>query len=316
MFILASALAATIPMVTYLTFIWKFDRYDREPFKLVLQNYLWGSVGAVILALLGSFVISEIFAQFISGEEELNYIGSSITAPIVEEITKGLFLFITITNKKFDNVTDGLVYGGAIGLGFGMTENFLYFISFGSDISNWISIVIVRTLFSAVMHCVATATFGAFLGYAKFKGVSHKYIYPVAGLIIAILIHFVWNYSISFQSTALPGFLFMAVTIVIFITIFTSAVVSERKIIFNELSSEVKSGVIPSSHLHHLCSASRNSKGWVDENIRKAYLRASTSLAFKKYQLKNSSGESRKYYEDEVNNYREFIKNLIAYELM
>jgi len=312
MFFIASALAAIIPMVTYLIFIWKFDRYDREPFKLVLQNYLWGSVGAIILAILGSFVISAILAMFISGEEELDYLGSIITAPVIEEITKGLFLFVTITNKKFDNVTDGIVYGGAIGLGFGMTENFLYFISFGTDITNWISIVLVRTLFSAVMHCVATATFGAFLGYAKFKGRSDKFIFPATGITIAILIHFAWNFSVSFKSTALPGFLFMAVTIVIFIAIFSAAVVGERKIIFTELLSEVELGIIPSSHLHYLCSASRNSKGWIDENIRKAYLRASTTLAFRKNQLKYSQGESRVFYENEVNSYREFIKNLIA----
>ena len=312
MFIIASALAAVIPMVSYLIFIWKFDRYDREPFKLVLQNYLWGSVGAIILAVFGSLVISEILSLFISGEEELNYLGSIITAPIVEEITKGLFLFITVTNKKFDNVTDGIVYGGAIGLGFGMTENFLYFISFGADISNWISIVLVRTLFSAVMHCVATATVGAFVGYAKFKGSSYKKIIPVAGFIIAILIHFSWNYSVSFKSTALPGFLFMAVTIVIFIAMFSAAVFSERKIIHNELLSEVKIGIIPSSHMEHLCSPNRNSSGWIDENIRKVYLKASTTLAFKKNRLKNSQGNSRKYCEDEISSYREFIKSLIA----
>jgi RsiW-degrading membrane proteinase PrsW (M82 family) len=312
MFYVASALAAIIPMVTYLIIIWKFDRYDREPFKLVLQNYLWGSVGAIVLAVLGSFAISALFSLFISEEGDLNLLGSIVTAPIVEEITKGLFLFITIRNKKFDNVTDGIVYGGAIGLGFGMTENFLYFISFGTSITNWITIVFVRTIFSAVMHCVATATLGAFLGYAKFKGLSNRFIFPTAGLGIAILIHFFWNYSVSFQSTALMGFLFMALTILIFIAIYSAAVFSEKRIIFNELLSEVETGIIPSSHLQHLCSASRNSKGWIDENIRKAFLRASTTLAFRKNQLKYSKGESRKFYEDEVNNYREFIKNLTA----
>ncbi|UCH64519.1 MAG: PrsW family intramembrane metalloprotease [Ignavibacterium sp.] len=312
MFYIASALAAIIPMVTYLFVIWKFDRYDREPFKLVLQNYLWGSVGAIILAVLGSFVISSILSLFISEEGKLNLLDSFITAPVVEEITKGLFLFITVRHKKFDNVTDGIVYGGAIGLGFGMTENFLYFISFGTSITNWITIVFVRTIFSAVMHCVATATLGAILGYAKFKGMSNRLIFPTAGLSIAILIHFSWNYSVSFQSTALLGFLFMALTIVIFITIYSAAVIGEGKIIFNELLSEVEAGTIPSSHLYHLSSASRNSKGWIDEKIRKAYVRASTTLAFRKNQLKNSQGASRKFYEDEVNNYREFIKNLIA----
>ena len=93
----------------------------------------------------------------------------AVVAPFVEEITKGAFLLFTIRSNKFDNITDGIVYGGAIGLGFGMTENFLYFILYGNTLVNWITIVIIRTLFSAVMHCVATATFGAFLAYSKYK---------------------------------------------------------------------------------------------------------------------------------------------------
>jgi len=60
-----------------------------------------------------------------------------------------------------------------------MTENFLYFITYQSSVSAWVTMVIVRTLFSAVMHCAATATLGAFLGYAKFKSVYFKNDFPL-----------------------------------------------------------------------------------------------------------------------------------------
>jgi len=52
-----------------------------------------------------------------------------LVAPLVEETTKGIYLFKTAKGFEIDNITDGLVYGGAIGLGFGMTENFFYFLS-------------------------------------------------------------------------------------------------------------------------------------------------------------------------------------------
>ncbi len=312
MFIFTSALAAIVPMAAYLVFIWWFDRYDREPFKLVLQNYLWGAIGAIIFAVLGSIIFSTILSEFISNQDELNYLGTIAIAPVVEEITKGIFLLITVTNKKFDNITDGIVYGGAIGLGFGMTENFLYFISYGTTISNWITIVIIRTLFSSVMHCVSTATFGAFLGLAKFKGTAYKIFLPVTGLIIAILIHFSWNFTVSYQSTAILGFLFLGVTIIIFIAIFSAAVMNDKKIIMDELIPEAALGVLPTEHLVILCSTNRNRRGWVDENIRKSYIKAATTLAFRKKQLKNSKGHSKEFYESEVNKYRQFIKNLLA----
>lgn len=311
MLIIFSALAAIVPMTIYLVLIWKFDRYDREPFKLVFINYLWGALGAIVLALLGSFIFTALVSIFIKDNLMLNKFGAVVVAPIVEEITKGLFLLITINNKKFDNITDGIVYGGAIGLGFGMTENFLYFVTYGESFTNLMMLVIIRSLFSAVMHCVSTATLGAFLGLAKFKSSPKKISYAFAGLIIAMMIHSIWNFSLSNTKMAPMGFLFILGAIIIFISTFYLSLKSERKIIFNELKEESDNGIIPESHLLILCSPQREKKGWLDERNRKAYIKAATTLAFRKAQLKNSNGASKAYYELDVDNYRDFIKKLL-----
>jgi protease PrsW len=311
-FVAASLIAAVVPMFTYLLIIWWFDSYDREPFALVLRNYLWGAIGAIIFAVAWSGIIVAVISVFIKDESHLGNIEAILIAPFVEEITKGAFLLFTIRHKKFDNITDGIVYGGAIGLGFGMTENFIYFLVYGDTLTNWVTIVIIRTLFSAVMHCVATGTFGAFLGYAKFKKPALKIILPVVGLSIAMFIHFMWNLSVSFVSTTLLGFLFMIFTIALFISVFAVSVISEKRIIYNELLYEAEKGLIPFEHLPILNSSRRNKLGWIDENIRKSYINAATTLAFRKMQFKNSSGHSRNYYEKDVNYYRDFIQNLLA----
>jgi protease PrsW len=311
MLIIFSALAAFVPMSIYLVLIWKFDSYDREPFKLVFTNYLWGALGAIVLALLGSFIFTALVSFFIKDNLQLSRFGAVVVAPIVEEITKGLFLLITITNKKFDNITDGIVYGGAIGLGFGMTENFLYFVTYSESIANWMMLVIIRSLFSAVMHCVATATLGAFLGLAKFKSTPSKTIYTLTGLTIAMMIHSIWNFSLSYEKIAPIGFLFMLVAIIIFISVFTISLRGERNIIFNELKEESEKGIIPESHLVILSTSQRERKGWLDERKRNAYIKAATTLAFRKAQLRNSNGASKAYYELDVNNYRDFIKKLL-----
>jgi len=312
MLVISSALAAVIPMLIYLTIIWRFDRYDREPFPLLFKNYLWGALGAITLAIIGSGIMSGFFSFFIHSITVLHRAETIIIAPFVEEITKGLFLFITVKNIKFDNMTDGIVYGGAIGLGFGMTENFLYFVAYGSTVSEWLSIVIIRTLFSGVMHCVSTATFGAFLGYAKFKDTGTKALLTFIGLCTAMFIHFAWNFSVSFESTELLGFLFMIITVIIFIIVYNVSILGERKIIYNELQDEAKNGVIPENHLKILNSNYRNSAGWIDESIRKLYVRAATTLAFRKMQLRQSKGKSRNYYEKDVEYYRDFISNLLS----
>lgn len=316
MFLAASAFAAIIPMMTYLIIIWWVDRYDREPFKLVLKNYLWGALGAVIFAIVWSSLISALVSVFVKDTAYLSKIEAILVAPFVEEITKGAFLLFTIRHKKFDNITDGIVYGGAIGLGFGMTENFLYFITYGDTLVNWMMIVIIRTLFSAVMHCVSTATFGAFLAYGRFKKTPLKIFYIISGLSIAMFIHLAWNLSVSFEQTTIPGFLYMIFTIALFISVFAISISGERKIIFTELFDEAQSGLIPLEHLYILNSSKRNRLGWVDESIRKLYINAATTLAFRKMQLKNATGFSRNYYEKDINYYRDFIRSLLSSSLI
>jgi protease PrsW len=310
--IISSAVAAFIPMFAYLILIWKLDQYDREPFLLVLVNYLWGALGAIFFALMGSYILSFFVSIFVHDVESLKRIETILIAPFVEESTKGIFLLITISSRKFDNMTDGIVYGGAIGLGFGMTENFLYFMANSAGLQAWIAIVIIRTLFTAVMHCVSTATFGAFLGYAKFKNIYIKLIFPILGLAFAMFIHFAWNLMITFEKTELLGFIFMIITILIFIVVFSISLSNDKKIIYKELLEEAENGIIPMSHLDILNSPKRNNFGWIDEKIRKLYISAATTLAFRKMQSRNTKGYNHTYYENDVNHYRNYIQALLA----
>ena len=309
--IILSALAAIIPMTFYLYLILKMDRFDREPLNLVLLNFLWGAFGAVILALIASILLSSFIQFFIRDEFGIDLIGAVFIAPFVEEITKGIFLLITISNRKFDNLTDGIVYGGAIGLGFGMTENFLYFLSNTENVSDWISIVIVRSLFSGVMHLLSTATLGAFLGLSKFLDKSFRLLIGLFGLGIAMIIHALWNFFVSFQYTMFLGFIFMIFSIVIFILIFRLSIISEGKMILKELAEEVERGLIPFNHLKFLSSIRRDESGWIDEAIRKPYIKNATTLAFRKRQMKNSKGYSKVFYQSEI----DFYRNQIAFLL-
>lgn len=308
--ILFSAVAAVVPMIIYLLFIWKFDKYEREPFGYVIKHFIWGAIGAIIFSVLISSIIT-FFISSIINEEELELFNTVVTAPVVEEIMKGMFLLVTVVDRKFDNMTDGIVYGGAIGLGFGMTENFLYFIMYGTNPVSWIFIVVIRTLFTAVMHCVSTATFGASLGIAKFISGIMKFIIPLIGLLLAMLIHFLWNYSVSFSYLTLHGFIFLTASIILFIYIFSKSVKNESKLILNQLNNEVESGLIPSGHPAIISSEIRHKKGWIEETIRKEYIDSTIKLAFRKSQYENSFGLNKNFYFNEVNYLKNKISNLL-----
>ena len=314
---------SVVPMVMYLIVIWWMDRYEREPFWLVSLNFFWGATGAIIFGIMGSIImglgVSEFIYQFANDSDAgtlNNLAGAVVVAPVIEEMTKGVFLLMMAFSRHFDGPVDGAVYGGAIGLGFGMTENFLYFLSFPQDYVGLLVLVIIRTLFSAVLHCCTQAVFGAAIGYAKFRGLFAKLTIIPLGLGIAMFMHFMWNLTVSFNSTALIGFVFMIFSVIIIFIVFQFAVHNEGKVILRELTDEVNvMGHIPREHLGYLpFTSKRYKKGWLEAHVNhKEYVRAAIKLAIRKNQTKKSKPGSQTVYIREVDTLRNKIYTLLYY---
>lgn len=309
--ILVSIISAITPMFIYLSVLWLADKYDKEPIILVALHFIWGGVGAIIFAIFGSMIISEILAMII-GKSEL--IDAILIAPFVEEITKGIFLLPSALNRKFDNITDGLVYGGAIGLGFGMTENFFYYAGYSGEISGFVGLIMIRTIFTALMHCISTGTLGAFIGAAKYSiKKTNRYIFPFIGISIAIFVHFLWNLLVSFESTALLGLLIMWSLILGFFASFAFSIKFERNMILNELLDEADNKLMPLEHVFIIAHSNRNSKkGWIDDKLRNDYVKTATNLAFRKWQLRNASENDKITFNTEIEILRNRIRELLS----
>ncbi len=303
-------------MFLYLLIIWWLDRNEREPFGFLFLNFFWGATGAIILAVIGSLFFQLPVSTFIMAvsddnpDEIISLSGAIITAPVVEEFTKGIFLLLMASSRKFDGVVDGVVYGGAIGLGFGMTENFLYFIA---EQENWLAVVVIRTLFSAILHTLAQATLGGFIGYAKFKSAPVKVFLLPLGYFAAVLIHFVWNLTVSFENIALLGFIFVFFYAIGLIIVFQIALFHEQKIIARELAEESQLGIIPREHLNFLPYVSRRkSKVWLPGNfLKKRYIDYAVTLALRKDQLRKIRTRNLTY-EREIETLRNNIRSLIG----
>lgn len=299
-------------MFTYLIIIWILDRYEREPFWLLLLNFFWGATGAIFLGIIGSIIfqipLNEVIRSVVEDDtgELMNLSGAVITAPLVEESTKGIFLLLMSLSKRFDGGVDGAVLGGAIGLGFGMTENFMYFLSYGTTPASWLVLVVIRTLFSAVMHCLSTATFGACIGYAKFKPFIYKVILLPTGFFLAVFLHFSWNLSVSFEDTTIFGFLFLILYMFVTFAIFQISLYFEGKTILKELRDEANLGLIPPDHLNHIPYVSRRFRhGWCPLGVdQKNYVKTATTLALRKNQYKNTKGYLQQSYLRDIENLR------------
>jgi RsiW-degrading membrane proteinase PrsW (M82 family) len=316
MSITASFFAAVLPMTLFLSVIWLIDKYEKESLRFVAMHFIWGAVGAIILGISGSFILTFLTGLIGNTSYFGKLIETIIFAPFSEELSKGFFLLYSVNTKQFDNITDGLVYGAAIGLGFGMTENFIYFIALGTNLHSWVYMVVVRSFFSGLMHCIATGTFGAFLGKAKFSNGLVKNILPFAGLVLAMFIHFMWNISVSFAGTYFYGFLFMAVLIVFFILVFRFSLLHEQRIIEHELWEESCNGLLPKSHVKILSSNLRFRKGWITEDIRKLYTRFAVRLAFSKYQFRKCNSNMKSLIAGEIEKNREAVRSLLSNNIL
>ena len=114
--IFVSLIVAVAPMVAMLFFIWWVDRYDREPLKYVFAAFLWGGLGAIVFSILGTEAGIRMLGGFIN-DAGFDF-PAVVLAPFIEEFMKGLIVLFLLRYRAFDNVTDGLVYGAASGLGF------------------------------------------------------------------------------------------------------------------------------------------------------------------------------------------------------
>ena len=316
MIFFASLFAAVVPMFLYVLILWSMDRNERDPFWMIILNFVWGGTGAVLLALIGSSLlqipVSEIIvsATHDTSSGLIDMSGAIITAPVVEEFTKGIFLIFILNSMNFDGVVDGVIYGGAIGLGFGMTENFMYFISTSEG---WLSIVIIRTLFSGVLHMLTQATFGGFVGYAKFKPKPLKFILIPTGYFCAVALHFCWNLSASFSELAPFGFLILILYSLGLFAAFQIALFIENRHITRELYEESEAGVLPREFIPFITSVfRRKSFYWLPSGINgKSYVKKAITLGLRKFQFKHSVGLANAKYKYEVDKLRYELKKML-----
>ena len=148
------------------------------------------------------------------------------------------------------------------------------------------------------------------------KTYIYKLTFPFLGLASAMFIHFAWNLMITFEKTEPLGFIFMLITILIFIVVFSISVSNDKRIIYNELLEEAENGIIPMNHIAILNSSKRNNFGWIDEKIRKIYIQTATTLAFRKMQLSNTNGYNRIYYENDVHSLQKLYSDIISWNKM
>jgi protease PrsW len=181
----------------------RMDRNHKEPWRLVLVAAAWGAIVATSLVVWGE-TVWEVTAQHALVPGPGLDTSLAFMAGILEELAKGLavvLLFLVMRND-FDDVVDGIVYGAAVGLGFNFLESVSYMTNIYSIFSpegqgvvgagiQWYSRQVLGLFFG---HATYTAFIGAGCGIARqLPALRQKVLAIVAGFVVAISAHFLWD---------------------------------------------------------------------------------------------------------------------------
>ncbi|MEJ7846637.1 MAG: PrsW family glutamic-type intramembrane protease [Pyrinomonadaceae bacterium] len=310
--VIASVIAFT-PAALYILPLMGLDRYDPEPFWLLSLAFAWGALVAVIVSIFVNTLFGVVIYSGTGSEGLANIASAVVSAPVIEEASKGVGLLILLIffRKYFDDILDGIVYGGVIALGFATVENVMYYgaglnsayMEYGTSsdaLWSFLFLFTLRGILSPFAHVTFTAMTGIGCGIAR---ESHntlvKIAMPILGYIIAVLLHGIWNgmgilitiflTTVGFGSTCasiglgdenlglcgfFTGYLILEVPLfLIFIAFAFFLMRRQRKILNDMLAIDVARGLIDNDHLTIATSAFKSSS-WLLSGLFSGKFRA------------------------------------------
>jgi RsiW-degrading membrane proteinase PrsW (M82 family) len=197
-------LGGILPSVFWLWFWLKEDERNPEPRGLILLAFLVGMLATAL-----AYPIEKFIAEHVSGssatlitlwamtEESLKFIGISIVA---------------LHSKYFDEPIDAVIYFVTIALGFAALENAMFlFTPIGkSDALATMLLGNFRFIGATLLHVGASGLVGVMVAFSFYKTSMHRRLFAILGLIGAIALHTLFNFSIIVTEGAYLYEIFLA----------------------------------------------------------------------------------------------------------
>lgn len=180
-------IAAILPAAVLIYFIYRKDKYEKEPVPQLLKGFGFGALSA-----LASFLISVPFQSIGLFPSEATTFGGHLRtalfgASVPEELAKFFFLWLLLRNNRYYNErVDGMVYAVCVGMGFAAFENIGYLIS---SFDAWATVSILRAIFSIPGHFFFAVTMGYFYSKASFDNLAKKGLNITFAIGLPILAH-------------------------------------------------------------------------------------------------------------------------------
>jgi hypothetical protein len=263
------------------------------------------------------------------GPDAVTLIAAPLSAPIVEELTKGagVGLILWMLRNEFDGMRDGFVYGALVGVGFNWFEAPLYVMQGYAETGvppYGLQLGVRHGLLGLGGHAMFTGLFGLFLGLAvQTSRVWLRLLAPVLGLLLAVGAHLLNNTlplldalaaaaegeslerELERQALADVGLLqamlmgtipqltlFLPFTLIVVVALWRSGV-WERRVIRDELASEVGRCITPAEYQAILADRLLRTRRVDELQPRRsaALVNAQHELAFRKRRVRASGGD-------------------------
>lgn len=187
---------ALIPPIFLMFLIWKVDKLEHEPIKMILITLVLGAVCAGLALVLEIAVDGPIASIFNSNYALYLIVDNFIGVALMEEISKMLVIMLVVwRHSQFNCRFDGIVYGAAASLGFAALENVKYTLAYGFGTG------MVRAFTAIPGHFIFGVFMGAMIGIAKcakYDGnQGKKNLFLFLAILIPTLLHGYYDYLLS-----------------------------------------------------------------------------------------------------------------------
>ena len=211
-------LAAVIPALVLLVYVYKQDKVEKEPIgligNLVLQG-VFAALASIVLELIGEAVLPNVIRK---DNPMYVVVLAFLVVALVEEGTKFFFLRRrTWRDPNFNYRFDGIVYAVSVSLGFAAFENIEYVFRYG------LTVAPTRALLSIPGHMGFAVFMGYFYGRAKLYddiGDHGKAVlFQVLAVICAVFLHGFYD-SCAMKGTTMSTVLFVVFVVAMYLIVF------------------------------------------------------------------------------------------------
>jgi protease PrsW len=261
---------ALLPIPALLAGVLYLDRLEPEPRAALLIVFLWGAAMAALIALIGKGDGSQLLTtpELRSGGFAAESVATMIGVAALEETLKGVALvgLLLWRPQEVDGISDGVVYGAMVGLGFALIENIYYYTQathygFGGVATTFL----LRGVVSPVCQTLFSSLIGAGVAYAVTTHRRRGLWAIGAGWVAAVTLHALWNTSLAAAVSKLAlTYAVLAVIVVILLI----AVVMDRgrmiRLIVHYLPDYEATGIVTEADVSMLSSMAdrRQARQW------------------------------------------------------